>query len=481
METKTHIAIVTVPVYSHLRSILEFAKQLVHQNQNIHVTCINPTFGSSPCNNVKSLFETLPSNIDYIFLPPINLQDLPIDIHPALKVQATIFCSVPLIQDALNTLHSSSKLVAVVADGLITLVLPLAKKLNILAYSYFPSTTMLLSLCLHSTYLDQTISSEYKDLLDKIEIPGCIPINATDLPDPMQDRSSEAYKVFLEGNDRFYLADGIMVNSFLALEEITIRTLQQKECEGVPSIYPIGPFIQNDSCDKQNDFEYLKFLDKQEKKSTLYVSFGSGGTLSNEQIIELALGLELSGQNFLWVLRPPNKHGVIDDLDIGDQYDDANDVLLKFLPNGFLERTKEKGLVVPYWAPQVEILSHSSIGGFLCHCGWNSTLESIVHGIPLIAWPLFAEQKMNAALLSDGLRVAIRPKVNDKGVIEREEIREVVKNLMVGEEGQGIRERMENLKGDAIDALKENGSSSMTLTQLALKWNNLGVTNGNLN
>jgi hydroquinone glucosyltransferase len=287
----------------------------------------------------------------------------------------------------------------------------------------------------------------------------------------MQDRSGEEYKVFLEGNDRFYLADGILVNSFLALEEMTIRALQQKECEGVPSIYPIGPFVQNVSCDKGSDFEYLKFLDKQEKKSILYVSFGSGGTLSNEQIIELAFGLELSGQNFLWVLRPPNKFGVIDDYD-SSEYED--DILFQFLPNGFLERTKGKGLVVPYWAPQVEILGHSSIGGFLCHCGWNSTLESIVHGIPLIAWPLFAEQKMNAALLSDGLKVAIRPKVNEKGIVEREEIAKVVKNLMVGEEGKGIRERMEKLKGDAIDALKENGSSTRTLTQLAFKWESLG-------
>jgi hydroquinone glucosyltransferase len=225
------------------------------------------------------------------------------------------------------------------------------------------------------------------------------------------------------------------------------------------------------SCDKGSDFEYLKFLDKQEKKSILYVSFGSGGTLSNEQIIELAFGLELSGQNFLWVLRPPNKFGVIDDYD-SSEYED--DILFQFLPNGFLERTKGKGLVVPYWAPQVEILGHSSIGGFLCHCGWNSTLESIVHGIPLIAWPLFAEQKMNAALLSDGLKVAIRPKVNEKGIVEREEIAKVVKNLMVGEEGKGIRERMEKLKGDAIDALKENGSSTRTLTQLAFKWESLG-------
>ncbi|RHN49754.1 putative phenol beta-glucosyltransferase [Medicago truncatula] len=85
---------------------------------------------------------------------------------------------------------------------------------------------------------------------------------------------------------------------------------------------------------------------------------------------------------------------------------------------------------------------------------------------------------MNAALLSDGLKVAIRPKVNENGIVEREEIAKVVKNLMVGEEGKEIHQRMEKLKGNAIDALKENGSSTMTLTHLALKWKSLGSHQG---
>ena len=93
--------------------------------------------------------------------------------------------------------------------------------------------------------------------------------------------------------------------------------------------------------------------------------------------------------------------------------------------------------------------------GFLCHCGWNSTLESVVYGIPLIAWPLFAEQKMNAVLLTDGLKVALRAKVNEKGIVEREEIGRVIKNLLVGQEGEGIRQRMKKLKGVAADACIE--------------------------
>ncbi|KAL2319937.1 hypothetical protein Fmac_028906 [Flemingia macrophylla] len=468
MEAKTHIAIVTVPVYSHLRSILEFAKRLVHLHHDIHVTCINPTFGSA-CNNTKALFESLPSTINYTFLPPINLEDLPHDTHPAIQVQVTILCSLPLIYDALKTLHASTRLVAIISDGLISQVLPFGKELNTLSYTYFPSTAMLLSLCLYSSMLDKTISCEYKDLLEPMEIPGCIPIHGTDLPDPLQDRSGVEYKQFLEGNERFYLADGILVNNFFEMEEETIRALQQEEGRGIPSVYAIGPFVQKGSCNEGSDTECLRWLDKQQHSSVLYVSFGSGGTLSHDQINELALGLELSGQGFLWVLRPPNKFGII--ANIGAEIEDP----FKFLPNGFVKRTEGRGLVVPYWASQVEILGHRAIGGFLCHCGWNSTLEAVVRGIPIIAWPLFAEQKMNAVLLTNGLKVALRVKVNKKGIVEREEVAKVIQNLIVGEEGEEIRQRMKKLEGVATDALKDDGSSTITLTQLAHKWRGLSL------
>ncbi|CAJ1948149.1 unnamed protein product [Sphenostylis stenocarpa] len=469
MEVTTHIAIVSVPVYSHLRSILEFSKRLVHLHHDTRVTCINPTFGS-PCNNTKALFDSLPLTINHMFLPPINLEDLPHDTHPAIQVQITISRALPLIYDALKALHASSRLVAIVSDGLITQVLPFGKELNVLSYTYFPSTAMLLSLCLYSSMLDKTISCEYRDLSEPVQIPGCIPIHGTDLPDPLQDRSGVAYKQFLEGNERFYLADGILVNNFFEMEERTIRALQQEEERGIPCVYAIGPFVQEESCKEgSSDIECLRWLDKQQHSSVLYVSFGSGGTLYHEQINELAWGLELSCQKFLWVLRPPNKFGII--ADIGAKNEDP----FEFLPNGFLKRTEGHGLVVPYWASQVEILAHGAIGGFLCHCGWNSTLEAVVHGIPLIAWPLFAEQKMNAVLLTNDLRVALRPNVNENGIVEREEICGVIRNLMVGEEGKRIRQRMKILKDVAVDALKDDGSSTVTLTQLALKWKSLSL------
>jgi hydroquinone glucosyltransferase len=143
-----------------------------------------------------------------------------------------------------------------------------------------------------------------------------------------------------------------------------------------------------------------------------------------------------------------------------------------FLPKGFSDRTKGRGLAVPSWAPQPQVLGHGSTGGFLTHCGWNSTLESVVNGVPLIVWPLYAEQKMNAWMLTKDIKVALRPKASENGLIGREEIANAVRGLMEGEEGKRVRNRMKDLKEAAARVLSEDGS----LSELAHKWKNQKCT-----
>ncbi|KAG5543572.1 hypothetical protein RHGRI_016346 [Rhododendron griersonianum] len=192
----------------------------------------------------------------------------------------------------------------------------------------------------------------------------------------------------------------------------------------------------------------LSWLDNQPPGYVLFISFGSGGTLSYDQLNELALGLEMSEQRFIWVVRSPS--------------DTA----------GFVDRTKGYGLLVPSWAPQAQILSHRSTGGFLTHCGWNSALESVVHGVPLIVWPLYTEQKMNAVMLTEEVKVALRPKVGENGIIGRVEIAKVVKGLMEGEEGKQVQTRMRDLKEAAERVLSADRSSTRSLAELAQKWKN---------
>ncbi|CAK8569510.1 unnamed protein product [Lathyrus sativus] len=467
MEKTVHIAVVPGPWYSHLVSILEFSKLLVQLHPDFHVTCIIPTLGS-PSTASNSFLQTLPSNINYTFLPPVNPNHLPQDSTLESKIQLTVSLSLPSLHQALNSLTVRTPPVALVVDSLSAEALDLAKEFNMLSYVYFPAAATTLCYYFHLLKVDKETSREYRDLPEAIQAPGCVPIHGKDLIDQAQDRSSQAYKFLLQRLNKFFSPNGILINSFLEIEKGPIQALA--EGSGNPAVYPVGPIIQTrtESDYHSNGKKCLTWLDKQQTCSVLYVSFGSGGRLSQEQIVELSLGLELSNHKFLWVFRAPSSSA-------SDAYLSAQDDIdaSKFLPSGFLERTKEQGMVIPSWAPQVQILSHRSAGGFLSHCGWNSVLESVMHGVPLIAWPLFAEQRMNAVLLSESLKVGLRPKVQKNGIVERVQISELIKCLMEGEEGDKLRKRINELKEGTNSALKEDGSSAKTISLLAHKLRNL--------
>ncbi|KAI3741350.1 hypothetical protein L1987_59022 [Smallanthus sonchifolius] len=262
------------------------------------------------------------------------------------------------------------------------------------------------------------------------------------------------------------MAEGIVVNTFKELESDALKALLEEQ-PGKPKVYPVGPLIQTSSCSDVDGLDCLRWLDGHPCGSVLFISFGSGGTLSTNQLNELAMGLELSEQKFLWVVRSPNDQPNAPFFDSHGHKDP-----LGFLPKGFLERTQGKGFVIPSWAPQAQILSHNSTGGFLTHCGWNSILETIVHGVPIIAWPLYAEQKMNALYLTEGVKVALRPAIGENGIVGHMEIARVVRGLLEGEEGKAIRSRIQDLKDAAATVLGEDGSSTKTLEQVASKLKN---------
>lgn len=471
MEAKTHIALVTIPVFSHQVSLLEFAKRLDHLYKNyFQVTCIIPTISDSPSKSSKHYFVDLPSNIQCIFLPPINFEDLRSSgIVLESQVQISVTRSMPLVCETLRSISTSSNVVALIVDSFAHEAHEFAKELNILSYTYFPCSAMVLSMCLYSSKLDETITCEYKDHPQPIEIPGCMSVQGTDLPDSLQNRSSLAYNLFLHRSQQLRQGDGIIINSILEMESKALKAVCQKNLYGTattPDVYPVGPIIQTRPNIQKHACEC--WLDNQQPNSVLYISFGSGGTLSQDQINDLALGLELSNHKFLWVnVRPPNNKASASYLS-NEEMDP-----LHFLPLGFLQRTKGQGFVMCGWAPQVEVLKHNAIGAFLTHCGWNSILESIVHGVPMIAWPLFAEQRSNAAFVTNGLKIAMKPKYNTKGMVVKEEVANIIKGIMEGLESGEIRRRMKELQKFANCAMMENGSSMKTFSMLALKWKSL--------
>uniref|UniRef100_A0A0D6R1R7 Glycosyltransferase n=1 Tax=Araucaria cunninghamii TaxID=56994 RepID=A0A0D6R1R7_ARACU len=238
-------------------------------------------------------------------------------------------------------------------------------------------------------------------------------------------------------------------NTFYELEGDQIQQFQSRYAGPVR---PVGPLLQQLGGGRPASSE-IEFLDRQAPGSVVYVSFGSENSISCGETIELALGLEASGKAFLWVLRPPSDGGTgVPGLD--------------FLPDGFDARTAHRGRLVCGWTDQLAVLSHPAVGAFITHCGWNSALEGISCGVPMICWPLYSEQTFNAKFIVEealcGLRMQKGP--------SREDIRRVVNSLIdadAGDDGaRAVKENARKWKEIAKAAVSEGGSSAKNLDSL---------------
>ncbi|KAA8539177.1 hypothetical protein F0562_025869 [Nyssa sinensis] len=245
--------------------------------------------------------------------------------------------------------------------------------------------------------------------------------------------------------------DILLIKSFREIEQKYIDYLSVLVKK---KIVPVGALVQ-DPVNEDEHTEIIQWLDKKSKSSTLFVSFGSEYFLSKLEMEEIAHGLELSKLNFIWVVRFP----------VGEKTR-----VEEAMPEGFLERVGERGMVVEKWAPQAKILEHSSTGGFVSHCGWSSIMESIKFGVPIIGLPIHIDQPLNARLMEEvGVCVEVKRDKNER--FDRDEIAKVIRKVVVEKNGEDIRNKAreisENMKmkGDEeIDGVVEE------LVQLCRKW-----------
>ena len=191
--------------------------------------------------------------------------------------------------------------------------------------------------------------------------------------------------------------------------------------------------------------------------------------LSGEQLKEIAAGLDKSGQRFLWVVRTPAS-------DPKRRFEPRPEPDLgALLPEGFLERTRDRGLVLKSWAPQVDVLHNPAIGAFVTHCGWNSALEAITAGVPMLCWPLAgAEQRMNKVFITEDMGVGVEMESYMTGFIEADEIAGKVRLALEAGEGTRIRERALQLKKETEEALEDGGSSQAAFRRFLSDIANLG-------
>ncbi|XP_078156899.1 UDP-glycosyltransferase 76B1-like [Carex rostrata] len=241
-------------------------------------------------------------------------------------------------------------------------------------------------------------------------------------------------------------SSGIIINTFNAIESDDIKKLHQEFSVPIFAIGPLHKFTsQLQSSLLPPDRSCLDWLDTQAPNSVLYASFGSLASMDYGEFLETAWGLANSGQPFLWVVRPGSIRGTEN----------------AYMPDGFDEEVRGRGKVFA-WVPQLEVLAHDAVGGFWTHNGWNSTLEGISEGVPMICRPYFGDQMGNARYVTHVWKVGIE--LEEK--LERRMIAKAVRSLMREKEGNAMRERMRELRRNASDCIKANGSSYSAINKL---------------
>lgn len=352
--------------------------------------------------------------------------------------------------------------VAILSDFFLGWTLKLAHQLNIVRIAFFSSGWLLASVADYCWHHIGDVKS--LDVVEFPDLPRYPVFKRRHLPSMVRSyKESDPESQFVkDGNLANTSSWGCVSNSFDALEGEYSDYLKRKM--GHDRVFGVGPLSLvglestggGDPGLGPND-HVTKWLDGCPHGSVVYVCFGSQKALKRDQMEALASGLEKSGIRFLWVV----KTGMIGKGDDG----------YGSMPDGFEERVAGRGLVLKGWAPQVSILSHKAVGGFLSHCGWNSLLEGIVGGAMILAWPMEADQFVNAKLLVEDLGVAVQVCEGADSVPDSDELGKVIAESL--SQRDEVKVRAKELRDDALAAVKSDGSSARDLDRLVEELRNL--------
>ncbi|CAL4894527.1 unnamed protein product [Urochloa decumbens] len=366
---------------------------------------------------------------------------------------------------------------AVIVDSMSNVALDVAKELGIPTYIFVSCSASALAVSIQLSSIRKEGQLSFKELGDSpLDFFGVPPVPASHLFGEMyEDPKSEVYQVFLNSFRKILDANGMLVNTFDSLEARALGALKDPRFfpggeSTVPPVYSVGPLVEKGGENTKEKHECLAWLDKQPEHSVVFLCFGSFAFHTEDQLKEIAVGLEKSGHRFLWVVRA---------LPRGDTFAVHGDPDLDtLLPEGFLERTNGRGLVVKQWAPQVDVLCHKAVGAFVTHCGWNSVQEGIMGGVPMLCWPLYAEQKMNKVFMVEEFGVGVEVVGWQQGLVKAEEVETKVRLVLESEEGERLRARLTPLKEALATAWNDGGSSRAAIGQFLLDAADVGKAKG---
>ncbi|XP_043720804.1 7-deoxyloganetin glucosyltransferase-like [Telopea speciosissima] len=463
---KAHAVCIPIPAQGHINAMLKVAKLLHHSG--FHITFVNTEFihrrllNSLGLDSLKGLsdfhFHTIPDGLPL----PDDINDATQDI-PALCDSIRKTCLVPLrnLLTKLNSDLNIPQVTGIVSDGCMSFTLQAAEELGIpqvfcwthsaCGFFAYMNYHLLMEKGLIPLKDESYLTNGY--LETPIEcIPGMKNMRLRDLPTSSRTTDPNDLMLdFIMGEaDRSQKAAAVILNTFDALDQDILDSLSTML---PPRVYTIGPLqlllnqLQNDDDDlksRKEESGRLECLNSKEPGSVVYVNFGSITVMTHQQLTEFAWGLANSEQTFLWIIR---SNLVVSESTV--------------FPPEFMIRTKERGMLAG-WCPQEQVLSHPAIGGFLTHSGWNSTLDSICGGVPVICWPFFSEQPTNCrySCVNWGIGDEIQQDV------KREDVEKLVRELMVGDKGKEMKKKAMEWKNKAGAATAPGGSSHVNFNNM---------------
>ncbi|XP_069155084.1 UDP-glycosyltransferase 74F2-like isoform X2 [Solanum lycopersicum] len=426
-HNKIHCLVIPFPTQGHINPMLQFSKRLQHKGIEITLVPTIYIFNKSMQELTSSItIEPISDGYDDVNgLFCAKSIETYLESHQIVGSQALI----QLIEKLKN---KGNPINCVIYDSFMPWILDVAKMFGLLPVEGH----------------------------DQVLLPGLLqPLVPSDLPSFVNDMGSYPpfLKMLVDQFSNIQEADWILCNTIYELEKhevdwITKRLRLRTIGPTIPSMY-VDKRLENDnsyglSIYKPKSDVCMKWLSDCDDGSVVYVSFGSMAELKEEQMKEIACGLNKSNHNFLWVVRESEEPKI---------------------PKDFLDNIKrEKGLVVT-WCPQLDVLSHKAIGCFMTHCGWNSTLEALSLGVPTVAIPIWTDQCTNAKYVMDIWEMGIKAQANEKGVVEQEVVEHCIREVMEGERGKEIRKNATKWREVTKKAMDEGGSSDRNINDFVDK------------
>ncbi|KAL0393869.1 UNVERIFIED_CONTAM: UDP-glycosyltransferase 74E2 [Sesamum latifolium] len=440
-QKKAHCLIFPYPIQGHINPMLQFAKRLLQKG--IEITLVitqtlatNTLFSSStiPLETISDGSAGLPPGTSY-------------DVYLARFQE---FGSKTLKEAVVRLADSGRPVDCIVFDPFLPWCLDVAKEMGLKVAPFFTQSCAVDQIYYH------VFKGELKVPLsgEEILVPGLPPLMPEDMPSFMYVHGSypPLFEMVVNQFSGLENADWLFLNTFHKLEEEVIDYM----AKFLP-VKTIGPSIPSMYLDKRlpDDKEYglnvykpdteacMEWLNQRQPESVVYVSFGSIAKLGEEQMEELAWGLRLSNKHFLWVVRSSEESK---------------------LPKDFANESSKKGLIVS-WCPQLDVLAHEAVCCFVTHCGWNSTLEALSLGVPMVGMPQWSDQSTNSKFVTDVWEMGVRAKADDNGVVSRETIAGCIRDVMEGERGEEIKKNAGKWKELGREAVDEGGSSDKNIQE----------------